>query len=146
MAGSFFDDDHAGVFFAQLLPAPGRSDGGLLFVMKLMDPHAVVTFDDKVLTKLNEHLRKVFDEVAGEGRVRIKIEFVPVEERLALQYAYEGSCGPSSLALLMSMMRLAKKTNTSAGPLPPAFAAQIFRGVSEEEVVLAVQLVHHAVV
>lgn len=113
--------------------------------MKVIDPHAVVTFDTEVIKRLTKELGKVFDEVAGKGRVKVKVSFAHVDEQLALQYAYEGSCGPSSLALILSMLRAAKKVDTSR-PLPPAFPAFVFQEVKEEEVVLAVQLLHNAVV
>lgn len=84
---------------------------------------------------------KVSEQNEGtNAALTVRVARVAVPRRLAVQYATEGSCGPSSVALPMSMLRALRGAET-----PMAAIEAAFRGVSDEDVVLAAQLQHSAV-
>jgi hypothetical protein len=152
VAGIFGDDRHAGAFvlFAR------RSSAGWVLQMALLDPLGTVTFPLELQTVLERELRGAvralrldgrggsdLEQIGGVPVVDVQVAFLPVPRRLAVQYASEGSCGPSALALLLSLLRVAKTLPASASPADAAAAA--FRSVRDEDVVLAVQLHHNGV-
>jgi len=82
--------------------------------------------------------------------IQARVRLISVSENLALQYTFEGACGPSSLALILSALRevaALTKHNVAAGQpvrkLPVNLSERIFRGVRDEDVVVGVQLVHN---
>jgi hypothetical protein len=160
VAGYLVDADHAGFFHAR---AVRRTNGRVDVELTVFDPHAANTFAPSVFDTLGAQLK--FAMTRYQLDVRTKVRPAQVPEELALQYAWEGSCGPSSVALLMSMMRLMRGQTRGARLLAQAmermslgsadresreaaraFQETVFRQVSEEEVVASVQLLHSAVV
>jgi hypothetical protein len=139
VVGYMTDHDHAGLFHATLRPDPSGPDGPLRVRVTLYDPHAAITFAPEVAASLRKKLDAALSDL-GLTNFRLRVSFARVPEQLALQYGYEGSCGPSSLALIFSMLRLCH-------PKAPAnLQSATYLGVNEEDVVVATQLLHGAVV
>lgn len=116
-----------------------RADGTLELVM--IDPHAEITFDSKEVVPL---LQKALPEIA--------ISPISIREHrlLAVQYAREGSCGVSSLSIILAAARFlaGAEQGPHADPItissinPYSLAKHILMSVSDLDVVIASQLVH----
>jgi hypothetical protein len=148
VAGYYVDDKHAGFFHASLSVRPSRPLKPQLTVT-LMDPLGRMTFAAGLIDRLRKALSEAFANVAGWGmQVQVRVAFGGVPERLALQYQYEGSCGPSSIALIMSLLRHMRRHPEAsyAGIGGAEGRERIFRGVIDEDVVAAVQMLHGSVV
>lgn len=150
VAGLFGDERHAGAFvlFAR------RSSRGWVLQAALLDPLGAVTFPLALQAAVERALRAAVTALGlGPGGANAaaiggpvtdtQAAFLPVPRKLAVQYASEGSCGPSALALLLSLLRVARSLPTGASPADAATAA--FRGVRDEDVVMAAQLHHNGV-
>lgn len=143
-AGYLVDTDHANFFHARLVEIPDDGDGsgtGARVAITVMDPHGKITVDQEtVAARMTHELRAAIDDILGRGASVVRVTFAAVPKALALQYAFEGSCGPSSIALLFSLLRHMRQQPRRLDP------EAVFRGVTDEDVVVAVQLVHSAVV
>lgn len=151
---------HACVHVVRLIPCPELPRVVDLDVV-VLDPQATVTLSDLSVN----HMRKRYaDAVAASGRalprltravrkqlqdgalgeflirdVTVRAQAALPARELRVQYAYEGSCGPSSVALTLAAARVAAKQPH----LPaPALARSIFREVRDLDVVVAAQLTH----
>ena len=90
-----------------------------------------------------EALEMLRQDELGDVVIRsVRVRAQPVPESLRVQYAYEGSCGPSSVALALSAARVVAKTPFLTAP---QLARAIFEQVRDEDVVLAAHLVHNLV-
>lgn len=150
VAGIMGDGQHAGVFVLYAR----RYEAGWQLQMAILDPIGAITFPVQVRATMEAALREAVKELGigpggasvarlGAPVVDVQVGLVPVPRKLAVQYASEGSCGPSSIALLMSLLRVIKKLPANASPMEAIVRA--FRGVKDEDVVLAVQLHHNGV-
>jgi len=142
VAGIFGDGRHAGVFALFYRSEDEAKDltrpAGAIH-MVLLDPLGMMTFPAEIERTMQRELEAAANRL-GSAALTIRVARVAVPRRLAVQYATEGSCGPSSIALLMSMLRALRSAET-----PMAAIEAAFRGVSDEDVVLAAQLQHSAV-
>jgi hypothetical protein len=134
---------HAGMFVAWVETLP---DTNLALTFVLMDPHAMLTFDRADLKRLKGALRRAMKRV-GMGGVVLRFNAVNADPSLRVQYQHEGSCSPSSVALVLSALRRLRTLALDAGR--PAtvdvarFAVDTFNGVREEDMVLVAQLTHN---
>lgn len=146
---------HAGLFLLtaeQWADSSDPSSRQFRFRLRIADPNGKVTFPVIVGRLFLVELRRAARQMVGEGEggtVTVNAEMVGMPGK-GLQYASEGSCGPSSVALLLSMAR-----NLALPPVPTtegshaqsaAFMSRVFADVRDEDVVLAVQMLHRAVV
>jgi hypothetical protein len=141
--GSFSDGEHFGGFVARL-------DRGARLSVGIFDPHAKPTFDPAAREAFEAALRREAPDLV------LAVAYVELPLALRLQYRHEGSCGPSSLAIMLSLCRLlagggrGAKEGARPRSLPPHADDDLFRrafsSVTDEDVVLAVQLAHGAVV
>jgi hypothetical protein len=129
--GSFTSEDHYGGFVARLR-------GGSRLHVDVFDPHADNTLPEETRERFEAAVRRANPEMEVVTRL------VHVPRALRLQYRNEGSCGPSSIALMLSLCRLL----AGGAPPPPSdlLFVRAFRSVTDEDVVLAAQLTHSAVV
>jgi hypothetical protein len=140
LAGLFGDGRHAGAFVLMLR----RATRGWVLQVALLDPLGMVTFPVSLQDTMRAELERAVEHVGAAGDVvQVQVAFVPVPRKLAVQYASEGACGPSAIALLTSALRRLRTLPTAATPATAAHEA--FRCVSDEDVVLAAQLHHNAV-
>jgi hypothetical protein len=144
LVGSFSDEGHLGVFVAHLQHNAG---GDSVLRVDVLDPHARNSFDPRLGPMLRRALREALARMGvPEKFVRAQVRMVSVPVALQLQYGREGSCGPSSLALMLSALREVGKVGPAAHKLPADLPHRIFRGVTDEDVVIAAQLTHSAAV
>ena len=151
-AGIVGDGRHAGVFMLLCRAAAG---GGCVLQMAVLDPLGAMTFPLDMRGELQRGLERAVRELrldgSGDGGdpgtrvVGVQVGLLPVPQRLAVQYASEGSCGPSSVALLMSVLRALPRPGSAAAVSPGQVALRAFRLVTDEDVVLAAQLHHNSV-
>jgi hypothetical protein len=169
VAGYMVDATHAGFFHAAFrvdLAAEGRAErapkaaeeeegaaeqeAGTTFAsleVTLMDPHGNVSFTKESRNHIAALLNEAVADLVPYGmKVRLRVTLGRVPAAIGLQYFYEGACGPSSLALLLSLLRIMRARPAAAFLRDPDARAAIFRGVRDEDVVAAVQLVQGAVV
>lgn len=150
VAGIVGDGHHAGVFVLYAR----RYDRGWQLQMAILDPLASITFPLQVQSAVERALRDAVRRLGlgpgGSAAERIgvpvvdaQVALLPVPRKLAVQYASEGSCGPSSVALLLSLLRAIGTGPPRSSPAEAAVRA--FRGVRDEDVVLAMQLHHSSV-
>jgi hypothetical protein len=117
------------------------TDGTLELIM--IDPHAEITFDPKEVVPL---LQQALPEMT--------ISPISIREHrlLAVQYAREGSCGVSSLSIILAAARFlaGDEQGPRSDPIninissinPYSLAKHILMAVSDLDVVIASQLVH----
>lgn len=129
--GSFTSEDHYGGFVARLRA------GNRLHV-DIFDPHGVNTLPEETRERFEAEVRR------ADPEMQLVVRLVHVPQALRLQYRNEGSCGPSSIALMLSLCRLLAGP-AADGPSDLLFV-RAFRSVTDEDVVLAAQLTHSAVV
>jgi hypothetical protein len=143
VAGYLLDEEHAGLFHARLTPLPDRVEVSLT----IFDPHGVMTFADEVASKLRLQVRTSLLALLGpHAAAEVSVAFGPVPDGQGLQYAYEGACGPSSIALVLSLLRAMHASPVADFAESASARLRVFRGVTDEDVVVAAQLVHSAVV
>jgi len=150
VAGIVGDGRHAGAFVLYAR----RYDRGWQIQVAIIDPLASITFPLSVQGTVQRALADAVLKLglgpggASVGRIGVpvidvQVALLPVPRKLAVQYASEGSCGPSSVALLLSLLRSIKTSSPKSSPSEAVVRA--FRGVRDEDVVLAMQLHHNAV-
>lgn len=145
VAGYLLDEEHAGLFHARLSPRPGGAE----VTLTILDPHGVNTFAEGVASKVRDQMRASFLALLGptaSAGVSVSVAFGPVADGQGLQYAYEGACGPSSIALVLSLLRTMRASPAADFAGSASARLRVFRGVTDEDVVVAAQLVHGAVV
>jgi hypothetical protein len=155
-----YSDYHACVHVVRMIPCPDLPRVFDLDVV-VLDPNANVTLSDlsvgfmrkkyaeavaasgRELPRLTRAVRKQLEAGAlGEFLIRevtVRAQPATPARELRVQYAYEGSCGPSSVALALAAARVSAKQPHLAAP---ALARSIFRQVSDLDVVVAAQLTH----
>jgi hypothetical protein len=141
--GAFSSTTHFGGFVARL-------HSGTRLTVSVFDPHGRNTFKPEALAAFEAALR----EEAPPYLESLTVEPVSVPADLKLQYRNEGSCGPSSLALMLSLCRqlaaarrgMRRASERTEADRPAELIRRAFGGVTDEDVVLAVQLTHGAVV
>jgi hypothetical protein len=151
---------HACVHVVRMIPCPELPRVVDLDVV-VLDPQATVTLSDlsvnymrkkyaeavaasgRALPRLTRAVRKQLQDGAlGEFLIRdvaVRAQAALPARELRVQYAYEGSCGPSSVALALAAARVSAKQPHLA---PPALARTVFRQVNDLDVVVAAQLTH----
>jgi hypothetical protein len=150
---------HAGVFLLVLR----RATRAWVLQVALLDPLGAMTFGAGVEAEVRAGLERAAADVLGApepswrersepakgdgpggsgGTVAVQVARVPVPRALGVQYANEGACGPSSLALLLSVLREMRRPELVT---PTQIAVAGFRGVRDEDVMLAAQLHHNAI-
>lgn len=139
VAGIFGDGRHAGVFLLFVR----RASLGLVLQVALLDPLGAVHFPRALESAVQTELRRAASDVGVALAGPAQVAFFAVGRDLAVQYASEGACGPSSIALLLSALRQLRTLPASASPSDAARAA--FAKVADEDVVLAAQLHHSSV-
>jgi hypothetical protein len=140
VAGYIVDELHAGCFHAALDVA---DDGRIRVLMSIFDPHGKTTFSPAFLSGAQGHLDSALASLlpAHAQAAEASVIFAPVLAGAGLQYTYEGSCGPSSIALLFSLLRL-MRARPAVGFKAAKARYDVFMGVRDEDVVVATQLVH----
>lgn len=116
-----------------ILRERGRGDGGRLELI-LIDPHGETTFDREVVALLQD--------VKTPRPMVVVPAHVSNPRLLAVQFAPEGSCSISSLAIMIAAARYLGKASGIARVSADALATKILRSVSDLDVVLASQVLH----
>jgi hypothetical protein len=103
-------DLHTGLFMAAVTPiaAAGGPGGGLArrkLVVAVLDPHGVPSFTAHEIRTLRRAFSAGLRDLGMDGAIELEVGPVDVGAALALQHSFEGSCSPSSVALLMSVLR-----------------------------------------
>jgi hypothetical protein len=160
VAGIICASGHAGVFvlFAR------RFVRGWLLDVAILDPLGSVTFPAEVRDVFERELRASAEKLGvcdgggcvfsvGAPVVGVSVRFVPVARALSVQYGSEGSCGPSCVSLLLSVLRELRRSplafGSGANSVRVISAGDIarpsFSNVSDLDVVVAAQLQHNGV-
>jgi hypothetical protein len=153
---------HAGVFLAAVTPDTAGEAGRERLTVAVMDPQGAPSFSQRDLRTLRAAFREALRAAGLADRITLEVGVLDLGKALAVQQSYEGSCSPSSVALLMSLLRelrtLGAGTRTRLSDADTRDAAPALLGsldgmadvalrafwhVNDEDVVMASQLSHN---
>jgi hypothetical protein len=117
-----------------ILRERGQGDDGGRLELILIDPHGEITFDREVVALLQD--------VKTPRPMVVVPAHVSNPRLLAVQFAPEGSCSISSLAIMLAAARYLGKASGITRDSADTLATKILRSVSDLDVVLASQIMH----